>query len=387
MGRERLGLGSLFDVEAISIANIYQRALETIYTVTPISIPIKAQLVAAGEDLRVGAVFLLDLYDFLKRYRDKTSDLDQLYEKNVRRFLGVRGRVNKKIQETLQDAPDRFGLYNNGITVVVADFRPGTDGVIELIEPYVVNGCQTTRTIWEVFYRRLESGGTGSNPELQAWKGRAAQGSVVVKVVRVGVSGEDLLQAITRYTNTQNAIREKDFLALTADFRTWAKQMANCYGIFLEIQRGGWDSQRALQRQNPDLLQFTESANAFDVLKVYGAGWLGEAGTAYGRNAAFLPNGTIFRRIMNNDGDTSAFTVEDLFAAYQLQRAADEYKFGRAAPALTRRQTRFLYYMVVIELLEDVMNRAGMPTTPKDFTNALLKLFDPANEPAAARPC
>ena len=52
---------------------------------------------------------------------------------------------------------------------------------------------------------------------------------------------------------------------------------------------------------------------------------------------------------------------------------------------LTRRQTRFLYYMVVIELLEDVMNRAGMPTTPKDFTNALLKLFDPANEPAAAR--
>ena len=71
MGRERLG--SLFDVEAISIANIYQRAPEPPYAVTRISIPIKAQLVAAGDDLRVGAVFLLDLYDFLKRYRDRPA--------------------------------------------------------------------------------------------------------------------------------------------------------------------------------------------------------------------------------------------------------------------------------------------------------------------------
>ena len=136
-----------------------------------------------------------------------------------------------------------------------------------------------------------------------------------------GCLGQRLLQEITRYTNTQNAIREKDFIALTADFQEWAQQMENRYGIFLEIQRGGWDSRRALQRQNPELPPFTESANAFDVLKVYGAGWLGEAGTAYGRNAAFLPNGTIFRRIMNNNGDTSAFSVEDLFAAYQLQRS------------------------------------------------------------------
>lgn len=61
----------------------------------------------------------------------------------------------------MRNAPERFGLYNNGITIVVTDFVLGEDGVIELIEPYVVNGCQTTRIIWEVCYQKLEAGWYG----------------------------------------------------------------------------------------------------------------------------------------------------------------------------------------------------------------------------------
>jgi len=77
--------------------------------------------------------------------------------------------------------------------------------------------------------------------------------------------------------------------------------MAERYGVYLEIQRGGWDSRRALQKQHPDLRQFSQMANAFDLLKVYGAGWLGEAGVAFGKNPPFLPNGAIglsIRRVL-----------------------------------------------------------------------------------------
>jgi hypothetical protein len=264
-------------------------------------VPIGAALVPSGPELLVGSVSLISLYSFLKAYRSAIGDLDQLYEKNVRRFLGTGGRVNRAMLLTLRDAPERFGLYNNGITLVVRDFEQDENGVTTLAEPYVVNGCQTTRTIWEVFHRRLDAGGTGTNPELEDWRRRAAEGVVVTKIVKVGAADEDLLLTITRYTNTQNAVREKDFLALTSDFRTWASQMAQRYGIFLEIQRGGWDSQRAQQRQQPSAQQFTESANAFDLLKVYGAGWMGEAGAAFGRNASFLPNGAVFKRIMASD--------------------------------------------------------------------------------------
>ena len=145
MGRHRLG--PLFDVEAVSLETIYQRILESN---TCIRIHLKAQLIHSDEELLVGSVKLTDLYEFLNTYRATTGDLDQLYEKNVRRFLGTRGKVNKAIKETLEKEPDQFGLYNNGITFVAKSFNHLKDGSYELRDPYIVNGCQTTRTIWEV---------------------------------------------------------------------------------------------------------------------------------------------------------------------------------------------------------------------------------------------
>ena len=54
-------------------------------------------------------------------YRGKTGILDQLYEKNVRQFLGSRRKTNRRIADTLRENPELFGLYNNGITIVVSD--------------------------------------------------------------------------------------------------------------------------------------------------------------------------------------------------------------------------------------------------------------------------
>lgn len=333
----RTGLGSIFDVEAVSILTIYQRNIEASNIDNRIRIPIKAHLTESNEGLWVGSVRLNDLYAFLKDYRSLTGDLDQLYEKNVRRFLGARGKVNSGIQDTLRDEPERFGLYNNGVTLVVQDVEPNGN-IFELVEPYIVNGCQTTRTVWDVLFKKLESGGTGSNPELEKWKARLERSIVVTKIVKVGTQGEDLLTKITRYTNSQNAVREKDFIALTSDFQTWARQMADKYEIYLEIQRGGWDSQKAQQRQNRATRNFSEWVNAFDLLKVYGAGWLGEAGLAFGKNPPFLPNGAIFKKIVNSETE-SQFGLDDLYAAYLLQKATEKYRFGRGAQE-SRRQNQ-----------------------------------------------
>jgi hypothetical protein len=233
MGRNRLG--TCFDCESVSLAALFQRTIdEPLKYGEQIRVVIKGNLTQSGQGLLVGSISLLDLYAFLKTYRQKTQDLDQLYEKNVRRFLGGRGRVNKGIQDTLNAHPENFGLYNNGITIVVEQYHSLGDSQFELLDPFVVNGCQTTRTIWDVFYRKLDSGGTGKSSTLEDWKEHAAQGVVVTKIAQVGSEGEDLLEKITRYTNSQNAVKEKDFLALTSDFRTWAKQMEEEYNIFLE---------------------------------------------------------------------------------------------------------------------------------------------------------
>ncbi len=165
------------------------------------------------------------------------------------------------------------------------------------------------------------------------WRRRAKKGCVVTKVANVGNDGETLLQAVTRYTNSQNAVRDKDFIALSGDFRSWHGQFADIYDVYLEIQRGGWDLQRALQRQRPTLRSFERHANATDLMKVYGAGWLGEAGTASGKNPPFLPNGSVFKRITAHDAEAGepAFGAKDLYAAYLLQQAGQRMEFGRGA--------------------------------------------------------
>lgn len=373
MGRERLG--GFFDVETISVETIFSRLGDEIVTdESKLHISLKAQAVPSGGELLVGSTKLTDLYSFLFNYREQTGDLDQVYEKNVRRFLGGRGKVNRGMQDTLRTAPERFGLYNNGITIVASDWQQDGEQ-IELVDPYIVNGCQTSRTIWEVFHQRFSSGGTGVNPEIEEWKKKAADGAVVTKIVKVGAEGEKLLQAITRFTNSQNAVREKDFLALTSDFRSWQIHMADKYDIYLEIQRGGWDSQKALQNTNPATRQFERHVNAADLIKVFGAGWLCEVGMAFGKNPPFLPEGSVFKRIIATpeEGQVS-FGAEDLFACFLLQEAADKLGFGRGAQP-TRRQSRFLFYMVAINLMKDVLNRVQKLTDHRSVSEALSKVF------------
>ena len=365
---------NLFDVDEISLQTIWE--LRTTIEQLNLQLPIEGNFVDPDSGLRVGTITLTDLYAFLRAFREKTGNLDQLYEKNVRQFLGSRKKVNKYIADTLKETPELFGLYNNGITIVVTEYVTRSDKSCLLTNPYIVNGCQTTKTIWEVLRQKLDSGGTGESQELKDWQQRAERGVVLAKIVK---SDGAQITNITRYTNSQNAVREQDFLALRNDFGTWKDLMASQYGIFLEIQRGGQESQRAFQKSHPSSFQFTEFANAFELIKVYGSGWMREPGTAFGKNAPFLPEGSIFKRIVSGD---DAIRVDDLHAAFLLQRVADGLKFGRNASNPSRRQTRYLFYFILLDLLRDTLIRTYKPDHPRNLTMALLALLKDENPEA-----
>ena len=378
IGRQRIG--DVFDVEDISLQTIWDD-IDT--TQQPdVSLPIIGNFVDPTPGIRVGTIPLTRLYDFLSIYQRKTGNLDQLYEKNVRQFLGNRRKINRGIAETLRNNPELFGLYNNGITIVVADYSVQSEGICILSDPYVVNGCQTTKTIWEVLRQRIEAGGTGHSEEMEDWRRRADQGVVVTKIVK-----SDSIQTvnITRFTNSQNAVRDQDFIALGNDFRNWANLMAERYEIFLEIQKGGWDARKAYQNSHPEARRFTESARAFDLIKVIGAGWLGEPGTAFNKNAPFIPGRPLFMAITKRDGDDEPFGVSDLFAAYKLQIAADNLGFGRRASRITRRQTRFLFYSATVRLLRGILVAGQRDVSLSALTKALLTLSEPEHQEIMSR--
>ncbi len=373
IGRERVS--PLFDVEELSLQTIWE-GLDDVES-PHLSISVDGQFVEQTPGLMVGTVPLLDLFEFMRAYRGLTGDLNQLYEKNVRQFLGGRRKINKGIARTLNENPEKFGLYNNGITIVVSDYSL-TDGgdSVDVKDPYIVNGCQTTKTIWEVLEPRINPGGTGNDVD-KDWKGRVSKGGVVTKIVR---SDEAEITNITRFTNSQNSVREQDFIALNSGFQLWASSMAEDYNVYLEIQRGGITARKAWEKSHPGQSSYADYVNAFDLIKVYGAGWMSEPGSAFNKNAPFLPNGSVYDRILSRPDEEPPFGARDLYAGYKIKLLADSIGFGRNAAQPSRRQSRFLFYYVIMRMLGNVIlltPELQMPAvTASNLTEAVLRIAD-----------
>ena len=182
-------------------------------------------------------------------------------------------------------------------------------------------------------------------------------------------------------------------MALDNYFVEWQKKISTKYNIYLEIQRGGRESQLAIQEKTPSIKPFykeNEFTNAFDLIKVFAAGWLGETGLAYNATPPFAPGGTIFDEIINNkkhknkerEIQINDFDEDDLFAVWLLNyEAINKYRFGRGAEKNSARGfTRYLFYYTVIEIIRDFLNSIHKNIDTKLISKAILKLFSKPEE-------
>lgn len=133
----------------------------------------------------------------------------RLLEANVRSFLSVKGKgVNAGIQNTLRFAPGNFMAFNNGIVLVADELRSsqaadGSPGIAWLKGMQIVNGGQTTASIF--FAKRKYS-------DLDLSKVRVPA-KIIVMNTRDAVKEEILVSEISRFANSQNAVRQSDLSA------------------------------------------------------------------------------------------------------------------------------------------------------------------------------
>ena len=76
---------------------------------------------------------------------------NEVFEENIRAYLGETP-VNSKIKSTLQDKSKSkiFSVLNNGITIVTPELTLTPNSkVIELKNYQIINGCQTSNTLFE----------------------------------------------------------------------------------------------------------------------------------------------------------------------------------------------------------------------------------------------
>ena len=127
----------------------------------------------------------------------------RLFARNVRGFLGETA-INKNMEQTLHKEPDFFWYYNNGITIIcdqAEQIRRNGQEIMRVINPQVINGQQTTRT-------------------LHKKAGRNSRATVLVRAISVPRENnedssrfENLVSKIVAATNWQNAIRASDLMA------------------------------------------------------------------------------------------------------------------------------------------------------------------------------
>lgn len=144
----------------------------------------------------------------------------QILEMNVRTFLQFKGASNKGIRDTLighkataqeirkgmedkEPEPDMFFAYNNGISATASEIRLNEDGnAISKIKSWqIVNGGQTTAAISAVMGMK--------NTDLSS----LARVYVPMKVSVIKNQDElnNIVPKISRYANTQSAIKKSDY--------------------------------------------------------------------------------------------------------------------------------------------------------------------------------
>lgn len=162
----------------------------------------------------------------------------RLLEANVRSFLSVKGKgVNSGIQSTLRSAPERFMAYNNGI-VVVADemimgkLKDGSSGIAWLKGLQIVNGGQTTASLY--FTKKKYPLTDLSHVRVPA--------KIIVMKTTDPSKEEALVSDISRFANSQNAVKQSD-LSANKPFHVEIEKLSR--SIYCPDGVGQWFYERA----------------------------------------------------------------------------------------------------------------------------------------------
>ncbi|MBC1224602.1 AIPR family protein, partial [Nostoc sp. UCD120] len=128
---------------------------------------------------------------------------EDLFSKNIRSFVGLTD-VNDGIQDTLLHSPETFLYLNNGVTVLCSKIQKTVKGgysdksvgdfYCEGIS--IINGAQTVGTMGTAYQTNSEE---------------VKKAKVFLKLISLENCPPDFALKVTKSTNTQNKVENRDF--------------------------------------------------------------------------------------------------------------------------------------------------------------------------------
>lgn len=174
--------------------------------------------------LSIQALSLVACYD---RFQDR------IFEKNVRYNINTgtaSQNVDKSIKETVENNPEKFFIFNNGITVVAEkiDDLDTINNTVKLTNFSIVNGAQTVTNLKKI----------AKDNKL---KDKLNNVYVVAKIIEISKNGDkDLVDQITKSSNNQKPVQARDFRSNSSEMISLKRYfMEN--NVILNIKRGDND--------------------------------------------------------------------------------------------------------------------------------------------------
>jgi len=311
---------------------------------------IKLEKMLGHENTILGILKLRELTEFISKNRD------YVFESNIRQWMQFKTTVNKGIRETLQNVPDKFFYYNNGITIVVSNFEEIGNNSILLHAPQIVNGAQTSNSIVD-----------------RAKRTHNLDGSITVTIIRA--DDEEDQNNITKYRNSQNSVRGKDLVSLM-DFHKSIKSQLQNSGYFYEIQAGSFDSKTKSQQSElkgdviynkylPD--NHKKVIVAKDAIQSLVAGIEQRPTESYSSPAQFLPRGSKYDDVFNEKLEDEYRLL--LYPYLVKEFAKNTLKYGKRGGHKTKRYATLFFVAVYFRILhKNILETKG------DFKSDITKL-------------
>ncbi|MFQ9297465.1 MAG: AIPR family protein [Clostridia bacterium] len=194
-------------VGASEIQDLYRKTKEKSFATFNFG---KRVTIPTDGKIKEGYYGIISFEEYRKIIIDDKDNMKNVFEDNIRDFLGEDNDVNESMNETLNDVNSimKFGLLNNGITIVTEDISV-TGDCVSVTNYQIVNGCQTSH----ILYQNREL------PEIN---------KVYIPIRIIATDDDEIKNEITTATNNQTAIK-KEQLAALSDYQRNLEQYYNTY--------------------------------------------------------------------------------------------------------------------------------------------------------------
>lgn len=313
-------------------------------------LPIGETSLPSTETGRRAIVTTAELTDLVAFLSHENSFDQRLIWQNVRYFLGNENEVNREIRETLLGGKvEDFWYLNSGITIVCDQIISQANGrhPISMINPQIVNGCQTATVIHSV-----------ATSTMYSIKG----GRVQVKIIET--KDPHFVERIALASNTQSRILSRDLRAN----ETLQCQLVEC------LKPLGYTYVRKRGEQVPPRAKIIDAARAGQLMLAYLCGEPAKSKT---------DSNEIFGNLYDEAFNPHIVTAEIVVAAHECHNEIEKLRKEALAWQASVSRNAFDETWIVeghfhlLFVVGELMRRAGIPL---DATETAIKFIPKGNE-------